>query len=168
MVKGSRSKQSRSGISLVAVLVSMAILAFGAVVFSKATGYFRINAENTDRLVNVDQLLVDAAASLQGESFSSLISLCREKSALGQFATGNCVSGGALNRNLPSGDQVLETLIDWEGDSNTSGQVCIELYNCNLSTGSLLLEIQLKAVWTQANAALGLSQKVASFRRSRW
>jgi len=171
---------SKSGFSVVAAIVAVVVVCILAVVVSNVFSNQKIGEARLNRRVQGEQILVDSAVGLQNYDYDSLYAICVAKGAVGVEVIGTCnvllgqaptpspTPSSTVTPTPSPSSAFLEIRRNWNGDTDTSGNVCIELSRCDTKASNRILEVKLTGYWKDSKSDGLLQSKTLLFRKTRW
>ena len=165
---------NRRGISLIGVLVAIVIVTMCGLTFIQLFSSHRVLLGALDKKERAVQIANSTMGKMSREEFDSLVVLCRNKNILNvaQPVIGTCTSQGILNAspsgstNLSDNPYQLEVLREWSGGNSSTGELCLELTQCQSLADNHLLDVSV-SVFFRASAQRTESRTL-TFRRTRW
>jgi type II secretory pathway pseudopilin PulG len=164
----------KQGLTIVEVLVGIVILTFVSVTAASFFAQMGIFEKRADRAEQVAQILVDTSSVLRRTTYEEVHqSLCLDSGALPGPRQGVCIAGSQFNTapEAPVSDvgvQVTERRRRWNGDFNSDGGVCVEVYQCRVLAADQLIEISLRAYFKNPDSRSNYLTQDLVFRKARW
>lgn len=167
---------TRTGISLVTVMISLGIISIAAFIFIQMSGSLLFGSSRIDKSLKGQQVLVGVASDLQRQEYGVILDKICGGVPLNnpeKDLTGNCIAGNQLKplsaqTQPPKGYPLINVLLSENGKASETGDTCVELVKCKLVADGDLLELHLRAHWKDPDPKKGLASRTTVLRRARW
>ena len=164
---------NQKGVSLIAVIAVTALI--GIAVYLLVMVFFGHSrfTSRMNRKAQGDEILARSGAAFQSQDFDRLLQICTAANAFAGPIPGPCITGTALNLNLPvppnATDATLNVNRNYSGELHPRGEVCVQLELCRSQIQGRILEVTLRGYWPDpVDPTRQTASRLLSFRRARW